>query len=314
MSGKALIGLVVAIGLSLAPAPNTAADAALIREPSVWDRSEGYIVAATVMMVAQTVLIAGLLVQRTRRRQAEEHLRVSQAELRGSYDRIRDLGGRLLHAQETERARIARELHDDIGQQVALLAIDLEMLSATLPGDADGLAFDALTRAQGIARGVHDLSHRLHPTKLQLIGLVPALYSLQRELTQSSIALRFTHDNVPTGLAPDLMLGIFRIVQEALQNALKYSRGRLVAMHLCGGPERLTLTIVDDGVGFDVAATWGKGLGLLSIAERAEALGGRFDVQSARGRGTQLEVTVPFRTDDTAAALGAVASPIRAAS
>ena len=101
------------------------------REPSAWDRYKVYILGARRSLLSQTVLIAGLLVQRTRRRQAEEEVRGSEAELRTSYERIRDLASRLLSAQETERSRIARELHDDISQQMALLTIDLELLAAS---------------------------------------------------------------------------------------------------------------------------------------------------------------------------------------
>ncbi len=99
------------------------------REPSAWDRYRGYIVGAVVLVLAQTTLIAGLLVQRRQRRRAEEQVRGREAELQPSYDRIRDLAVRLLNAQESERSRIARELHDDISQQLALLAIDLEILN-----------------------------------------------------------------------------------------------------------------------------------------------------------------------------------------
>ena len=109
------------------------------REPSVWDRYRAYILGAAAILLAQTALIAGLLVQRARRRHAEENVRASQAELRASYERIRDLGARLLNAQDTERARIARELHDDVSQQVALLEIDLELLSGrSRPGRRAG--------------------------------------------------------------------------------------------------------------------------------------------------------------------------------
>ena len=125
------------------------------------------------------MLIAGLLVQRTRRRQAEARVIGSQEALRTSYERIRDLGGRLLSAQETERSRIARELHDDISQQVALLSIDLELLDGKAAGAGQQLAGDALNRAQQIAKSLHDLSHRLHPAKLRLIGLVPAINGLR---------------------------------------------------------------------------------------------------------------------------------------
>jgi signal transduction histidine kinase len=263
------------------------------REPSAWDRYKVYIVGAAALLLAQTVLIAGLLVQGARRRQAEEQVHASQAQLRTSYERIRDLGARLLDAQETERARIARELHDDVSQQMALLTIDLELLGNGDQFQPEKLAAEALNRAHDIARSVHDLSRRLHPAKLRLIGLISALQSLQRELSHSETAITFTHDGVPSALPPDLTLCLFRVVQEALQNALKYSRAREVSVHLTGGPKALTLTIADDGVGFDVEAAWGKGLGLVSMGERLEAVGGTFEIHSKPGAGTRLEVRVP---------------------
>jgi signal transduction histidine kinase len=266
------------------------------REPSAWDRYKVYILGAAAVLLAQTTLIAGLLVQRKRRRQAEEQVRVSQVHLRDSYDRIRDLGGRLLNAQETERAWIARELHDDIGQQMALLEVDLELLlGGAVQDDAEELAGAVLNLAQRIARSVHDLSHRLHPAKLRLIGLVGALRGLQRELSTADVAITLTDDNVPPTLPPDVTLCLFRVVQEALQNALKCSGAHQVSVDLRGGSGVLTLTIADDGVGFDVEAAWGKGLGLISIGERLEAIGGAFEIHSRPGAGTRLEATVPLR-------------------
>jgi signal transduction histidine kinase len=263
-------------------------------ELSAWDRYKVYILGALALLVAQTALIAGLLVQRSRRRRAEREARGSQAALRTSYERIRDLGARLLSAQETERSRIARELHDDISQQMALLAIDLELLGGAVQGHAGELAGEALNCARSVARSVHDLSHRLHPAKLRLIGLVPALHGLQRELSRTDIAISFTHDDVPSSLPPDLTLCLFRIVQEALQNALKYSGAQRVLVHLRGVPGGLALTVADDGVGFDVSAAWDKGLGLVSMGERLEAIGGTFEIHSTPGAGTRLEATVPL--------------------
>src|SRR4029077_12189889 len=106
----------------------------MFREPSIWDQFERYIVGAVVVMLAQTTLIAGLLVQRLKRQRVERELRGSQDKLRVSYDQIRDLGRRLLGEQEAERGRIARELHDDINQQIAILSIELDGLrSVQLP-------------------------------------------------------------------------------------------------------------------------------------------------------------------------------------
>jgi signal transduction histidine kinase len=266
------------------------------REPSPWDRYKVYILGAAAVVLAQTALIAALLVQRSRRRTAEQQVRGGQAALRTSYDRIRDLGARLLNAQETERSRIARELHDDISQQMALLTIDLELLGANRDETAK-LASEALNRANAIARSVHDLSHRLHPAKLRLIGLVPALNALQAELSQSQcqIPITFDHDGVPSTLPPDLTLCLFRVVQEALQNALKYSNANEISVQLRGRPEGLSLTVADDGVGFDVKSAWGKGLGLISMAERLDAIGASLDMQSSAATGTRLEVTVPLQ-------------------
>jgi signal transduction histidine kinase len=264
------------------------------KEPSVWDRYRVYILAAMALLLGETALIAGLLVQRTRRRHAEEHARESQTELRTSYERIRDLGARLLNAQETERSRIARELHDDISQQVALLTVDLELLGSPRQAQSDMLVREALSRAHEIAKSVHDLSHRLHPAKLRLIGLVPALHALQRELSQPDTSVAFTHANVSPNLRPDLTVCLFRIVQEALQNAIKYSQARRVSVHLASDAEGLSLTIADDGVGFDVDAAWGKGLGLISMVERLEAIGGALAVHSRPGGGTRVEVKVPL--------------------
>jgi signal transduction histidine kinase len=289
-------------GISEARVP--AGTLVLFREPSVWDRYEGYILVAVVLVLAQSALIAGLLVQRTRRRQAEEQVRGGQAALRTSYERIRDLGGRLLDAQETERSRIARELHDDISQQVALLSIDLEMLRSSARSDAEHLAGEAFNRTQGIARSVHDLSHRLHPAKLRLIGLVAALKGLQHELSTPDLTITFKHGEVPPALPPEITLCLFRVVQEALQNALKYSKARRVTVHLAGGPQRLVLTVADDGVGFDVDAAWGTGLGLISMRERLENIDGTITIRSTPGAGTILDVVVPLHVTEDALPVG----------
>ena len=264
------------------------------RDPTLWDRYRGYIIAALALLMAQTALIAGLLVQRVRRRRAEVELHRSQGQLRASYERIRHLGSRLLKAQEGERARIARELHDDVNQQLALLTMDLEMLGEADRGEAQRLAAEALARTQEIARSVHGLSHSLHPAKLRLIGLVPALQALRTELAQSGTSIVFTHDRVPAPLSADLTLCLFRVVQEALQNAIKYSKAREVSVSLAGTPNGLVLSIVDDGVGFNVDRVWGTGLGLVSMKERLEAVGGSLDIHSRPGAGTRVEATAPL--------------------
>jgi signal transduction histidine kinase len=273
------------------------------RDATIWERYTAYIIGASAVLLAQTALIIGLLVQAARRRRAEDQVRRSEAELRKSSERVRDLGGRLLNAQEAERARIARELHDDVGQKMALLMIDLQLLSGFGPiidPDAERLMRESLERAGGIVRSVHDLSHRLHPSKLRLIGLMAALHGLQREFADAGLAVTFSHGEVAPRLSPDVALCLFRVVQEALKNVLKHSGARAVSMELRERPTGLLLTIADDGVGFDVDATWDKGLGLISMAERLESIEGTITIHSRPGEGTRLEITAPVLTDDPA--------------
>jgi signal transduction histidine kinase len=273
------------------------------REPSIWERYRIYVLVAAVVLVLETALIAGLLVQARCRRRAEAQMRASQAALRASYERIHDLGRRLIVAQEAERSRIARELHDDISQRMAGLAIDLELLSGVgskRPESFEALARQAMGRAHEIARNLHDISRRLHPAKLRLIGLVAALGSLQRELTQPGMVVTFSHDAVPTQIPHDLALCLYRVAQEALQNAIKYSGAREVAVELRGVPGGIELTVTDQGVGFDVQAVADRGLGLISMGERLEQFGGTLKIHSAPRAGTRLNATIPFRADSPA--------------
>jgi signal transduction histidine kinase len=276
----------------------------LFREPMAWERYRRYIVAAGAILVVQALLIAGLLVQRRMRRQAETLVRGNEAALRASYDRIHDLGARLLRAQETERSRIARDLHDDIGQRLVVLIWDLERLRAGVQGPAEQLADDIVTRAQEISANLSDVSHMLHPAHLPLIGLVPAINELRRELSRAGFSVEFTHDRVPGDLRPDVVLCLYRVVQEALRNVLKHSTVTRASVRLAGTPTGVALTVSDEGVGFDVSAAWARGLGIISMRERIQGFGGVFEITSAPGAGTRLHATVPHQvTEATAVAV-----------
>jgi signal transduction histidine kinase len=253
------------------------------REPSAWQRYRAYIISATIVLIGQAALIAALLVQRRRRQRAEQLAATSQAALAASYERIRGLGAKLLNAQEAERARIARELHDDVSQQLVLLTIELTSLGAA----------GALERAQAIARTVHELSYRLHSDRLGLLGLIAAIRGLQHELSSISTEIVFTHDDVPANVPAAVAFGLYRVAQEALQNAVMHSQSAHVMVHLQGGGGVLALTIADDGVGFDVDKAWATGLGLASMRERIQSLGGEFDIRSTPGAGTRVSVRVP---------------------
>ena len=254
-----------------------------------WDRYRGYIVSGAALFVVQTGLIIGLLVHRARRRQAESEARASLA-------RIRELGRRLLTAQETERTRIARELHDDINQRLAVLKLDLHQLSGIVQGPAGTLAAEVMEYTDEIGKSVRNLSHQLYPAKLRLVGLVTALEGLVGEFSHHGPTVTVTHENVPPSLPPDLALCVFRIVQEALQNALKHSQAASISVHVSGSPHRIAVTVVDDGVGFIVDAVGNPGLGLISMGERVEAMGGTFNVVSSPQRGTSVNVSLPIAT------------------
>ena len=284
------------------------------REPTLWDRYASYIIVAAVVVFAQSALIGGLLIQHNRRRQAEAQVLKNQVELRQSYDRIRDLGARLLHAQESERSRVARDLHDDISQQMALLEIDLEQLAGVVARERRrSLTAETLHRAQEIGRSVHDLSHRLHPAKLRLIGLVAALKgcggSCRNRNSRSRSRTRMFRRRSPR---------TWRSASSGSSRKRCTTRsstvsGRHVSVELHGGPAGLTLTIVDDGVGFDVNTTWRKGLGLISMRERLEAVGGSLEIHSRPGAGTRLEAAVPVPLDPEIAAPELPACRIRIA-
>jgi signal transduction histidine kinase len=256
------------------------------RELTTWQRYRTYIIAAVVAFAAQAVLIGALLVQRAQRKQAVE-------DLQRSYSRVRDLGARLLRAQEDERTRIARELHDDVSQRLAALKINLTVLGRFVAAEGQSLASEAVAKADAIGTDLRDLSHRLHPARLRVMGLAAAIDGLQAELGRPDVRMKFTHDAVPAELPREVTVSLFRVVQEALHNALKYSNARTITIELKGAGGGLMLTIADDGVGFDAAGAGRTGLGLTSMQERVEALGGTFAIRSRPGAGTTLDIRVP---------------------
>jgi signal transduction histidine kinase len=268
------------------------------REPGLWDRYRRYIISGVALLFAQTALIAGLLFHRARRRRTE-------ADLRDSYERIRNLGGRLLSAQDAERAHLARELHDDIAQQMSILRIDLETLRHR-GGESiqdNELLAETSARAAAAAESLRELSHRLHPANLRLVGLTTALRNLQRELSMSGVSIIFSSESVPASLSQDVMMCVYRVAQESLNNAIKHGHAKEVSVRLRGAPDGLTMTVDDNGMGFDVR-TVPRGLGLISMSERVEQLGGTLQIRSEPGGGTRLEVRIPCATEG-AVAVGA---------
>jgi signal transduction histidine kinase len=241
--------------------------------------------------VSLTVVVLAAMVVWTQRRRKTSVSPFGAIRLE---DRLRDLGRQLLKAQEEERSRIALELHDDISQQAVALAIDLQRIIDGSTEQVRRIVRDAQKRVKGLLKSVHDLSHRLHPANLRLVGLVSALSQLQRDLSRPGITITVFSENVAPILPDDVALCLFRIAQEAIQNAIKYSGARNIRVQLQGETQRITLNIIDDGTGFDVESAAGKGLGLLSMHERAESVGGTLKIVSRKNAGTRVQASVPL--------------------
>jgi PAS domain S-box-containing protein len=248
------------------------------------------------------------------RRRAERALRDNEAALQATNEEIRHLGGRLIAAQEDERRRIARELHDDLSQKLALLTMELDQLSQTTSnGDAALQRLRRLTDQAGqIATDVHRLSYQLHPSKLEALGLVASIRSYCRDIeTQHAVDVEFTHTDVPATIPPEVSLCVFRVVQEALHNVVKHSAAERAFVKLSGTGDGLQLQIADSGIGFVLEAQDGQGLGLVSMRERVNFLGGKLVIHSAPGNGTRIGVRVPF--DLSAGADQSVDTEVRSA-
>jgi PAS domain S-box-containing protein len=209
------------------------------------------------------------------------------------------VSGRLIEAHEEERRRIARELHDDIGQRLALSAVELQRFADNPPESRAELrdrAQELLRRTEEIASDVQALSHQLHSSKLEMLGIVAAAQSFCRELSaQQGVKVDFTHGNVPSALPRDVSLCLFRVLQEALQNAVKYSGTRQFRAELRRISDELELTVSDSGVGFDLReAMHSRGLGLVSMHERVSLVNGTLSITSKPESGTEISVRVPL--------------------
>jgi len=239
------------------------------------------------------------------RKQTEAELQQRERQLQDTSARNHDLAGRLIAAQEAERRRVARELHDDLSQKLALLSIDADLLLARGPTRQAARMKEISDRAIEIASDVHRLSHQLHPAKLGAIGLVASLEALCRDASlQHHIAVEFTHGDVPIGVSADASLCLYRITQEALHNIVKHSGAKLALVRIAREDDGLTLQIADQGIGFLPRDSERGGLGLVSMRERVGFIGGQIVIHSAPGQGTRIGVRVPLHVGAAAQAAG----------
>jgi PAS domain S-box-containing protein len=209
------------------------------------------------------------------------------------------LSQRLIEAQEQERSRLARELHDDINQRLAVLVLSLEIARKGLHGPSTALREQigsAIDTATSLASDVQSLSHRLHSSRLQTLGLELAAREVCREFSErSGVVIQFRSDDVATGVGDEVGLCLYRVLQEALQNAVKHSGAPHIAVSLETDISAITLTVQDSGIGFEPAkALRGKGLGLVSMKERLKLVDGQLSIETHSPPGTTIRARVPL--------------------
>lgn len=229
-----------------------------------------------------------------------EHRQTEQA-LRGSADQLAALSRRLVEVQEAERRQLSRELHDRVGQNLTALSINLDILRTTLAGDGfteqRARLNDSSTLLESTADSIENVMSELRPPMLDDYGLLPALHWYAKDFSRrTGIEVEVAGDDTAERLTPELEIALFRIVQEALTNVAKHARATHVEVALDHAEGHCELTVTDDGIGVDPAErsyAHRQGLGMMTMRERTQAVGGRFSVRRAHGGGTQVTITIP---------------------
>jgi signal transduction histidine kinase len=209
---------------------------------------------------------------------------------------LKDLSARLVEMQEKERRTISRELHDEVGQSLSAVLMEIGNLNAVLPDENPelrGHLASIKTLAENSVKVVRNMALLLRPSMLDDLGLLPALQWQAREVSRrTGIEIEVKPDNVADDLPEDLKTSIYRVVQEALHNCAQHSEARSVRLIVAQQKDRIVLTVEDDGRGFDSRVV--RGMGLLGMEERVTHLGGSFQVNSKPGHGTTLHVELPL--------------------
>ena len=247
----------------------------------------------------KTLYYSGFVEDITERKQAEEASRETERILRQNENDLRSLAGRLIHNQEEERSRLARELHDDLVQRLAVFAIDIGRLEGELMDQPASVREKLREMKEGMVKisgDVHNLSRRLHPSILDDLGLIKAVESECAGFSKrEGIEVVFNHENILRVIPKDVSLSLYRIIQEGLSNISKHACAEHISVSLKGIDHEVLLSVQDDGLGFDSAEVRGKpGLGLSSIRERVGLIQGELSIESQPGKGTRITVRVPL--------------------
>jgi PAS domain S-box-containing protein len=214
---------------------------------------------------------------------------------------------KLVQAHEKERTRLARELHDDICQRIALLAVRLDGFRHGRPESLSELRRElgqASEEVQGLGSDVQALSHRLHSSKLEHLGLAVAAGGFCKEFSaQQGVEIDFQSEGIPGELSEEISICLFRVLQEAVQNAAKHSGSRHLQVSLRNGSKEIELTVNDSGIGFELEKAFQKqGLGLTSMRERLKLVDGELSIESQLRKGTTIHARVPLSPKTIAAA------------
>jgi PAS domain S-box-containing protein len=224
-------------------------------------------------------------------------------EQKGTEEALMDLSGHLIRAQEDERSRLARELHDDLNQRMALVSVSLERLRQNPPDTPARMRQQLqaiMDQTVDISKEIHRMSYDLHPSWLVHVGLVAAVRGLCEELLpRQGLRVEFTHEGVPTPLPQDVSLCLYRIVQECLSNVVKHSGAKEARVQLTGIENEIRLRVSDSGRGFDIdSRNTHHGLGLISMRERLRLVGGNISIESRPSEGTQICARVALHRED----------------
>jgi len=237
----------------------------------------------------------GACIDITERRDAENLIRESQAALDVSHQETQALAGQLITAHEDERRHLARELHDDLTQRLARLAIDAGLLAQNANADCSAAVAAMRSDLVRLSEDVHALSYRLHPSVLDDLGLSDALKTeCDRVARHGALRVEVNADVVPLTLHSEASLCLFRVAQEALSNAVRHAHASTVTVLLSQRDNGMRLAVSDNGSGFDAAQPCDHAsLGLASMRERVRIVHGELDIDSAPGRGTTVVAWVP---------------------